>query len=254
VALPLFLLFAQFPALSGQQTSVLRGNIRGPDGEPIAGVSVAVTGGRIMALTDARGGYELTGIPAGPQRIEVERLGYRGVQLELEFRTGRPQILDLTLEVHPIAADSLEVAATIGRSPQLRGFYNRLERGLGYFVTEEAIERMQVRQVTDVLRRVPGLIMQPVSGPFGTGYVVQMGRTTGAAGARPCPVLFYVNGMPFPVTMDIGIDNFVRPDEVAGIEVYSGTSNTPSQFAANHPNARCGVIVIWTHSGRRSDG
>jgi hypothetical protein len=49
----------------------------------------------------------------------------------------------------------------------------------------------------------------------------------------------------------VGIDNFVRPDEIAGVEIYSG-SNLPPQFSGGQHSARCGVIVVWTHSGRRS--
>ena len=59
---------------------------------------------------------------------------------------------------------------------------------------------------------------------------------------------FYVNGAPFPLTHDVAINNYVSPDEVAAVEVYTGTSQIPAQFSSSQYNARCGVVVIWTRS------
>lgn len=113
---------------------------------------------------------------------------------------------------------------------------------------------MQPRLFTDVLRRVPGVQIQPVTGPFGTSYGVRMGRTPGVSGSRPCPVLYYVNGVPFPVAADIEINHFIGPDDVAAIEVYSGAARIPPQFHSSVHDARCGVIVIWTYSGEKRHG
>jgi hypothetical protein len=233
-----------------QQASELRGIISGPDGKPVAGAHVAVAGTSIFTVTDVHGAYQLLGIPPGPRRVGVEYLGYGPVHLELDFVAGVLLRRDVRLDVVALPGTPLEARAGSMLTPQLRGFYDRLDRGLGTYFTPADIERMQARQFTDVLRRVPGLQLHSVPGPYGTSYMVQLGRTTGAAGGRGCPVLFYLNGVPFQVAADIGIDNFVRPDEIAGIEVYSG-SNLPSQFSGGQHNARCGVIVVWTHAGRQ---
>jgi hypothetical protein len=252
VAATLLLLLASGfgAALTAQRTADLMGQVRGPDGAPIAGVYVFVTGTRVSALTDRTGTFHLQSIPIGRQRIELEHLGYRTVRSQFVFEAGVEQRHDFELEIVALPGAPLEAAAGSSMSAQLRGFYARMDRGLGMYFTPEDIERMQVRQFTDMLRRVPGIRIQPVPGPFGTSYVVQMGRTTGAAGSRGCPVLYYLNGMPFQVALDVGIDNFVRPDEIAGIEIYSG-SNLPPQFSGGQHAARCGVIVVWTHAGRR---
>ena len=83
--------------------------------------------------------------------------------------------------------------------------------------------------------------------------MVRMNRTTGITGSRNCPVLFYINGMPFQVTGDMSINQFVAPEDVVAIEVYSGSSQVPPEFSANLLNARCGVIVIWTKVGEDSE-
>lgn len=234
-----------------QQTTVLRGVVSGPDGRPMGGVYVGLVGDtRVAVLTGAGGRYVLRGVPEGPQQAIVQFLGFRTVILEFEAQIGVPSVRDVTLEVEALPLDPLDVRVTPSSPPHLQGFYDRVERGRGFYFTPVDIERMQIRQTTDLLRRVPGVQLYPIAGPFGTTYVVQMARTQGASGTRVCPPLYFVNGMPFPVAADIGLDAFVRPDEIAGVEVYTGPAGVPPQFASGPTSARCGVIVVWTHSGR----
>lgn len=45
-----------------------------------------------------------------------------------------------------------------------------------------------------------------------------------------------------------GINELVRPADVAGIEVYTGLGDLPGEFA--DPNGqKCGAIATWTRSG-----
>jgi hypothetical protein len=235
-----------------QPAARLTGRITRSDGLPGAGAEILVTARPLQTLAASDGTYELRDIPAGPQRIEVKLIGHRTISLELDFETGAVVHRDLQLELEPIALDGVEARASNPVSPALQGFNERRERGGGYFYSRDEITRMQARQFTDVLRRVPGATLQPVNGPFGTSYVLQLSRTSGITPL--CPVLYYMNGTPFPVGADNSINNFVVPDDVAGVEVYTGASRVPSQFNSGPQNSRCGVVVIWTFNGRGRPG
>ena len=55
------------------------------------------------------------------------------------------------------------------------------------------------------------------------------------------------------MTGEISINQYIVPEDVVAVEVYSGASQVPSEFQSNLLNARCGVIVIWTRVGNETD-
>jgi hypothetical protein len=249
-AAPLTAGLAPAASLSAQLPSArLIGRVTAPDGRPAAGVELVLVGLTVQTLSIADGTYELRDIPPGPHNLEVRLIGHRTVLMQLDFASGSAVTRDVQLEVEPIPLDPVNARAANLLTPAMQGFHDRRVRGGGYFYTRDDIKKMQARQFTDVLRRVPGATLQTVAGPFGTSYVLQLARTAGLSN-RVCPVLYYMNGTPFPVGNDNGINNYIVPDDVDGVEVYTGTSRVPAQFNSGPNNSRCGVVVIWTFSGR----
>jgi len=217
--------------------------VRGSDGFPLPNARILLDGAAAQARTERDGRFQLSELPAGSHVLNVTALGYQQARVAVDLTAGEVSRLAVTLQVAPVALERLEVEATEDLPPPLRDFYRRRSRGAGTFFTRQQIEVMQPRVLTDVLRRVPGLQINNVSGPFGTSNTAQAGRSSGP---RTCTVQFYVNGIPFPVAADIGINTFIRPDEVAAVEVYSGSAQIPPQFNSSGSNSRCGVVAIWT--------
>lgn len=240
------------PAEAQDRASSVAGTVTGSDGLRLAQARIGLEGTGFGALTERGGRFRINGLPAGSQTLVVHAMGYRDARISVELVAGEVVQVAVTLEADPVALAALKVDAMAALPPQLQGFYDRRSRGNGHFFTREQIERMQPRQLTDVLRRVPGVMVDGVPGPFGTSQMVQTGRTTGLAGQRSCPLVYYVNGAPFRVSADIGINNFIRPEDVAGIEVYTGAAGLPPQFNSGIQNSRCGVIVIWTRRGENT--
>jgi outer membrane receptor for Fe3+-dicitrate len=171
--------------------------------------------------------------------------------LPVTIQADKPASLSVVLT--PVALP-LETVRVSGRDtlkvPAMQGFLERRSRSSGKFFTHEDIEKMHARLFTDILRRVPGMQIQAVTGSNNNGYSVRTGRNgEGVQGGRQCPVLFYMNGMPFPMSADGVINSFISPEEVEAVEVYTGASEIPAQFNATAYNARCGVVLIWTLNG-----
>ena len=239
--------------VAAQEWGTLTGTVVGTDSIPLADARIQVAGTGPTVASDRDGHFVLARVSPGTHVVEVRLLGYVGVLQRVEVGRGETVAVHIVLTLAPLPLAGVAIEAEAARLPAMRGFEERRAAGGGHFFNRAEIARMQARVLTDVLRRVPGVQIQSVSGPFGPSDVIRMARTTGISGARACPVLFYVNGTPFPVTSDISINQYIVPEDVVAIEVYSGASQIPSQFQSNLLNARCGVIVIWTRVGNETD-
>lgn len=235
---------AQLSTASG--TGVLTGIVTTDDATPLRLARVSISGTALAVITESDGSFRFAGVPAGVQTIEVKLLGYAALSVPIEVFSGESLHIKLPLSANAVTLKPVEVRAdSVRMTPMMKGFQARRARGDGTFFNREEIVAMQPRQVTDVLRRVVGLRIES----YGNGGIVQLGRNNGGMGMRVCPVVFYINGSPFPVAENSSINTYVSAEEVEGVEVYSGAARIPQQFNSGMYNTRCGVIAIWTRSG-----
>jgi hypothetical protein len=216
------------------------------DETPLSQARIRVIGRNLVVLSGTDGRFVLTGVRSGAQVVEVERLGYATLLSSLDIPAGETLHVEVVLRTEALPLPSVEVQTEAAVPALLRGFAERKAHGAGFFLTREEVAEMRPRFFTDLLRQAPGVRLLPVRGPSGSSYQAVTGRVSGT---RPCPMQYYVDGVPFPVTGDIGINNLIQPQDIAAIEVYSGASRVPLQFHAG--SAYCGVIVIWTVSAER---
>lgn len=227
--------------LVAQAAGTLTGTVATADGTPIASARVRLIGTSLTAIADERGTFRIGDVPAVRQKLDVRMLGYSPI--ELPVLVGDGETFHVNVVLVPVPLEPLDVVEKSAVTPGLIGFEERMARGPGMFFNREAILRMQARQFTDILRRVPGLQVRPISGSYGNVSV----QTRGSG----CQVLFYMNGTSFPIPPDFPINQYVSPDEVVGVEVYAGSSEIPAQFNSSK-QSRCGVVVIWTRVGPES--
>lgn len=139
---------------------------------------------------------------------------------------------------------------SVGQLPvrgKLAGFYRRLDRGAGRYITREEIEARDPYRLSDIVHLVPGF--QTVKFGDGSGRRhARIGRSEVLESLQRCSVQYWIDGMPLPQHTGFELDA-VRPGDVAGIEVYRGPSETPARFQRR--GSSCGVVVIWTRDPSR---
>ena len=123
----------------------------------------------------------------------------------------------------------------------MAGFYQRRDLGIGHFVSREKLERDNPSQLTDVFRRLPGVHIT-------SNRFIRNAVRFRANGAN-CWPLVWLDGAPLP-TAEFDLD-FLSPQSIEGIEVYSGISQIPPQFMGSRGLGSCGVIVVWSREGER---
>ena len=95
----------------------------------VAGAQVFVAGTVIGTLTDAEGGYSLSGVPAGEQVVTVRLIGYREVSRSVTVTPGETVTLDFTVEQTTLRLQDIVVTGAVDEAPQARVPFTAERRG-----------------------------------------------------------------------------------------------------------------------------
>ena len=220
---------------------------------------IGVDGSAIASAVSGSDGQFVLDAEPGRFQLHVRRVGYSPtVTPEFEVPAAGTDVeLTVLLPQDALVLDTVAVegeAEPFAPGP-LRGFYERMRRGFGSFLTRKEIEEKNPYRLTDAMRlmRSVQIVKMPRDkdrpfGPRSRNYTIRirgMRYARGIAGGECVPVL-YLDGAKLGPVDDAeygGLDVFVFPSDVEGIEVYR-PSEAPGEFAGSE--AGCGVIVIWT--------
>jgi hypothetical protein len=219
-------------AAGAQGTSTVVGVVRDSGGAPV-GVAT-VTASRAQALSDSAGRFVLDRLPAGSVTVRVRRLGFQPSEHHLELVAGRRDSLFVTLVALPTELPGVSTTAQSRLRAYLSDYYRHKESGVGRFYEREQIVAMRVMQLSDLLRRVPGVRVTP---DRNGRYVIRMGRSI-----RNCPPDFWVDNVRAHA---LNADDIPLSD-IEALEVYAGPAGLPPEFISRFGNPSCGAVVIWT--------
>jgi len=225
-------------AASAQSTGAISGTVKDSSGTPIPGVEVVLLQTRGAVYSDSVGVFHFTNIPAGKRELHFRRLGFAPKSLDAEISGGRTLALTVVLEASATAIEGMTVEEATRRRQLLSDFYDRSARGFGHFVTRQQIEQRNPMNLSDMMRMIPGARLVPLRG--GGQSTLRFSRAQ--MGNRDCPPQYWVDGVK---AWNLNIDDIV-PQDVEGIEVYSGASTVPPQFNTKEGTTICGVVLIWT--------
>src|SRR5258708_14154440 len=150
----LFLIFSAEPArLAAQVVSILQGTITDPQGLPIEGGEIGLSGplvaGEIRTTSDTNGSYRITGLQAGTYTLRVAMPGFAAkVYRELAVTVNRSLIFDIKLTV-----SAVQVEVTVSAHPPL---YDTTVSSSAATVLPQQIEQMPIngRNYLDLMQLV----------------------------------------------------------------------------------------------------
>jgi hypothetical protein len=220
---------------AGAQGASIRGRVLTPDSSPVVLADVFIVAQRLRVRTDSAGAYALRGLPAGRQVVTIRRLGYGQVSRTVELAADSVHELDAMLEPHAQAMAAARVSARLVTG--IEGFYERLVRERGFYVTREDIQTRQPSRLTDMVRGAPGVALLRSSRG---GMSI---RFPGAAiNRRDCKPLLWLDGTR---ASDLELDD-LSPSTIEGVELYQGPAGTPSHFSSGGGTTSCGTIIVWS--------
>jgi hypothetical protein len=212
------------------------GKVTNKYGQPIAHARVELQNTGQATLTKANGDFVLDSLPSGTQTLEVRQLGYSPTDVPVELSMARPENVTVKMADYVPVLSTMRVTAQKEKGLLDVGFTDRKKSGMGYYLDSDQLKMRQTNQFSDMLRTVPGLRVVPAGD--GTNVIQSSRDPTGGC------VTFYVDGSPWQQMTPGDLDTFVRPEEVAALEVYNG-STTPPQFQQPGQTG-CTTVVIWT--------
>jgi hypothetical protein len=208
----------------------LSGTVVTAQGQPLAGAQVNLLNGP-RTRTNERGQWTLLNAPLGTRLLEVRAISYYPDRRAVNVVAGAGPVRVVLLTLKAVL-DTVRVTAA-RLADHGSGFETRRRTmGIGRFLTREDIAKRAVMSTSDLFRTVPGIRVE-------TEIVMK------SAFDDCWPSLYIDNNLVSKTDAaltPIDIDAWVRPNEIAGIEIYF--DQVPPQF--QRALTGCGSIVIWT--------
>ena len=240
--------------------AIVRGTVLAEHGTRVAGAELMVAALNKAVRSDSAGEYRLV-LPAGQYRLTVRAMGYFSVSDSISPENGVELIKDIQLTSTATLLDTVNTTAPrrVYASPLLRDFEERRKTHMGRYISEVEFRQSDDRLLSDVLRKIPGMVVSPGRN---NEYWAAATRTGGSAagalrGARgKCYVTIYVDGV---LMFDQGMTvvtpgrpgnglyppdlNLMSPREMAGAEYYASSAAAPAQYK---DRSGCGLLLLWT--------
>lgn len=141
---------------------------------PVTGATVQVEGLPMTAVSDTTGRWALGGVPAGPQTLQVTRLGYAPARLAVVVPAHGT--LEQDLRMAEVALNLEGIVVTADPAGRARG-----ELATASVLGEEAIRQQTAVSLAGVLELVPGMQLAPPGLESVSQTLLRAVPTSGAA-------------------------------------------------------------------------
>lgn len=238
------------PGLGAQEIRGILAAAETETGLPYGTVELLDENFRVVATayTDILGEFALVAPRPGRYALRGSHMTAQPlISQAVDLAEGQVETVVFSLALQPIELDPLMVTVRPEYRRLVRnGFYERAQTGLGTFVTPEIVERVRPMRTTDLLRRIPGVRLEPHP-QWPSRWIVTMARSAGftggmtpTGGGRRCIPRVFVDDAEL---RDFDLDDLPAQD-IFALEVYRSALQAPPRYGG--AGSQCGVIVVWT--------
>lgn len=244
---------APSPAATAQPSPAaprVRGTVRSSDGAVVGGARIRLINGGAETLAADDGSFVLTGVAPGSRMLDVRALGFLPATLAVDvMASGDVDVAvvlasaETTAGLGITALDTLRVQGEDRLASTAiavrKGFRQRMQLGVGVFLTDSLIHAKARHLPSELFRGMPGLTVTNGSG--GQGVYMRESATFNATKGLCLPTIV-VDGARAPRAP---VDQMAVVSDMRAVEVYARGELAPSQYQTSDG---CGVIVIWTRT------
>lgn len=230
-------------AAAAHAQGIVRGSVRGPQGDAIAGASVVVPGTTLSIRTDLAGRFRILNVPAGRVRLLVGAIGYARVDTTVSLTGGDSTTVEFTLTFAPLALPPVDII-----SNKVPHFGDRPPTSVAQ-VTEQDLERRAVSTVDEAIEHVPAV--QFINGQ------INIRGSSGYVQGLNARVLLTVDGVPMNQGDRGGINwDLLSVDDIESVEILKGAGSSLYGSAAfgGVVNLTTREIPTGTHAQVRLTG
>ena len=209
-------------------------------GEPVDEVEITVTDSSnnpgISQVSDKNGRFTIRDTKSGVFFIRTYKYGCLNLKRG-PYNLSEDDTLNLSLTIDALPGTMrLIKISRAGKIPYLERvhFYERKREGKGYYITNDEIRDKGYSDVYELLRTVPGLIVNN-----GTIFFSRYLRGSPSTSLQPT---IYVDNALISTNAQTGNSiSWININDVIGVEVYSSIDSPPRYFTGRSG----GVILIW---------
>jgi hypothetical protein len=213
----------------GSPRGTIVGVVTDSSGRPVPEARV-VADGVPELRADSSGRFTVKGVPIGSRQVEVLAIGMSPVYTVVDVTPWDTARVYATMR-RITTLDVVRVTASPNVRRLVRDFEERRKNGLGYLRDSTAIGVHGT--MFSVLHSFPSV--EAVRTGSGTKFIVLLPGRMG----QKCLANLIIDGR----RSDYDEFNFLRPSDVAAVEVYPRRMSAPMQFVRDDT---CGVVVVWT--------
>ncbi len=239
--------------ISAQQKPTVRimGVFDDDTGQPVVGAEVVDVATNTKALTSEAGMIPLTWLAPGTTLLQVRKIGYASKIIPVTISPADTEPITVILKPTGTVLPQVVTKAAAPVTGKLAEFEQRRAIGMGKFLTRDEIMKHPNSRAADLMLMIGGVhIVHPRNNSAAAYLAVNRVSTSARTGMSECLAGIVLDGAvvysgnPGEQPYDI---NQLTPEQLAGVEVYTGGATVPAQY--NATRASCALVIIWTYTG-----